>query len=170
MREGYTLPNSNLPPVLRIFLALATLVLVLPVTVMAATAVAGPTQADVSLLHEMNRVRAEHGLGPLVFDAHLERAAQDHSRAMLRSNVFTHGAFASRMLQYDVTGSVASENLAWGTRVRGSARGIVVAWLASPEHRANLLAPRFRRVGVGALVGAFQGFEGAHVVTADFAG
>jgi hypothetical protein len=37
-------------------------------------------------------------------------------------------------------------------------------------HRANLLRPSFRRVGVGDLVAVFQGVAGAHVVTADFAG
>ena len=38
--------------------------------------------------------------------------------------------------------------------------------LASPEHRANLLRPSFRRVGIGALQGTFLGHRGARVVTA----
>jgi uncharacterized protein YkwD len=46
----------------------------------------------------------------------------------------------------------------------------VAAWLASPEHRANLLRPSFRRVGLGDLAGTFQGYPGAQVVTADFVG
>ena len=58
---------------------------------------------------------------------------------MLTTNVFTHGAFGSRLLQFDVQSSVAGENLAWGTGSQGTARAIVAAWLASPEHRANLL-------------------------------
>ena len=74
------------------------------------------------------------------------------------------------MLQFNVTGSLAGENLAWGTGFRGSAKGIVAAWLNSPEHRANLLRPSFTRVGIGDLVGSFQGYGGANVVTADFAG
>jgi uncharacterized protein YkwD len=37
---------------------------------------------------------------------------------------------------------------------------VVAAWLASPAHRANLLSPRFHRVGVGDANG---------LVTADFA-
>jgi uncharacterized protein YkwD len=134
------------------------------------TAMAGLTRTESSLLQEINRVRTQHGLGRLRADAHLERAARAHSREMLAHHVFAHGAFGSRMLQYDVSGSFAGENLAWGTGLRGTATGVVVAWLASPEHRANLLRPSFTRVGIGDLTGSFLGFRGAHVITADFAG
>jgi uncharacterized protein YkwD len=143
----------------------AALVLVLP-----AAALGGSTRSESSLLREMNRVRAEHGLGRLTADTHLERAARAHSIEMIGANVFQHGAFGSRMQRFKVTGRLAGENLAWGTGARGTAQGIVVAWLASPEHRANLLRPSFTRVGVSDLVGSFHGHQGAHVVTADFAG
>jgi uncharacterized protein YkwD len=148
-----------------LFAATAALALLLP-----STALAGLTRNEASLLREMNRVRTQQGLGPLHYDRHLESAARAHSREMLGANVFEHGAFGNRMLQFNVTGSLAGENLAWGTGARGTARGIVVAWLGSPEHRANLLRPSFSRIGIGDLVGAFQGHRGAHVVTADFAG
>ncbi len=150
---------------LRTIFALAALVLVL-----AAAAPAGITRTESSLLREINRTRAAHNLRPLVLDAHLERAAQAHTDDMLRTNVFAHGAFALRLLQFNVAGRVAGENLAWGAGSRGSARRIVAAWLASPEHRANLLGPSFRRVGIGAIIGTFQGSARARVVTADFAG
>ena len=152
--------------VLRLVLVMAALVAL----VGTATATAAPTRSESALLREMNRVRAQHGLGLLRPDTHLERAARSHSREMLASNVFAHGPFGSRMAQFAVTGRLAGENLAWGTGTRGTARGIVAAWLASPEHRANLLRPSFARVGLADLVGSFQGSLGAHVVTADFAG
>jgi uncharacterized protein YkwD len=145
--------------------AIAALVLLLP-----GTAFAGLTKTERSLLRQMNRVRAQHGLRALRCDNHLERAARFHSRQMLGSNTFAHGAFGARMAEFAVSGHIAGENLAWGTASRGTARAIVAAWLASPEHRANLLSASYSRVGVGDLVGAFQGFAGAHVVTADFAG
>jgi uncharacterized protein YkwD len=122
------------------------------------------------VLREMNRVRAQHGLHTLRLDTHLQRAAVAHSREMIATDVFAHGAFARRMLRFDVKGRIAGENLAWGTGTASSARAIVAAWLASPEHRANLLRPSFRRIGVGDLIGPFQGYGDAHVVTADFAG
>jgi uncharacterized protein YkwD len=152
--------------VLKRFIAFgATALLLLP-----AAASARITTGERTLLAEMNRARVQHGLGRLHVDAHLQRAARAHSHEMLATGVFQHGAFGSRMRQFDVTGRLAGENLAWGTGARGSARGIVAAWLASPEHRANLLRPSFTRVGIGELVGAFQGAGGADVVTADFAG
>jgi uncharacterized protein YkwD len=151
---------------LRRVLVLAAAALVLAPTASAA----GLTRSEASILREMNRVRAVHGLGSLRYDGRLELAARAHSREMIRTGAFEHGAFASRMLQFDVQGSFAGENLAWGVGARGTARGIVAAWLASPGHRANLLRPSFRRVGVGAIVGRFLGFRGANVVTADFAG
>ena len=143
----------------------AALTLLLP-----STALAGPTRAEQALLREMNRVRAAHGLAPLRNDLHLERAARSHTSAMLATNAFRHGAFDSRMQRFDVRGRLAGENLAWGSGESGSARGIVDMWLASPEHRANLLRPSFRRVGVADRVGSFRGISAAHVVTADFAG
>jgi uncharacterized protein YkwD len=143
----------------------AALVLVLP-----AAALGGSTRSESSLLREMNRARAEHGLGRLIADSNLSRAARSHSREMIGANVFQHGAFGNRMAQFNVTGRLAGENLAWGTGALGTAQGIVTAWLASPEHRANLLRPSFTRVGISDLVGSFRGHSGAHVVTADFAG
>ena len=149
-----------------LLIAAAVVALVAPTTAVAS----GLTRPEASLLRSMNRVRAQHGLAQLRYDAHLQRAARAHSREMLATNTFAHGAFGSRMLQFDITGSLAGENLAWGTGSLGSANGIVASWLASPEHRANLLRPSFRRVGVGELVGTFSGYRGARVVTADFAG
>jgi uncharacterized protein YkwD len=43
-------------------------------------------------------------------------------------------------------------------------------WMASPGHRANLLRPGWTRIGLGARVGNFMGYDGAVVITADFAG
>ena len=126
--------------------------------------------AETALLRAMNGARAHAGLAPLRFDPRLEEAARSHTREMLSTNTFAHGAFASRMLRYDVTGVMAGENLAWGTGYRASASAMVAAWLASSEHRANLLRTSFTRVGIGSLDGAFQGRTDARVVTADFAG
>jgi uncharacterized protein YkwD len=128
------------------------------------------TPSEQALLRQMNRVRAAHALAPLRYDAHLERAARSHSREMLDEDSFQHGAFGTRMLRFAVSGHLAGENLAWGTGRLSTPQGIVDAWLASPEHRANLLRPSFDRVGIGSLVGAFLGNRSARVVTADFAG
>jgi len=157
-----------IPRVLKRLTALgaALLVLILSTT----TAAAGLTRAEARLLRDLNKVRAAHGLAPLRYDPQLQRAARAHSRDMLATQIFQHGAFGARMLQFDVRGTLTGENLAWGNGTFGTASGIVRAWLASPEHRANLLRPGYTRIGIGDLVGAFLGYRSAHVVTADFAG
>jgi uncharacterized protein YkwD len=118
----------------------------------------------------MNEVRSAHGLAPLRLDYRLERAARLHSRQMLRNGTFFHGAFARRIRSAGVRAPRLGENLAWATGRLARAHAIIAMWLASPEHRAILLHPGFRTVGVGAPTGHFGGFAHARVVTADFAG
>jgi uncharacterized protein YkwD len=63
---------------------------------------------------------------------------------------------------------VVGENLAWARATAATARGIVAAWMASPAHRANILEPSFRDIGIG-IVGGTPGDAGAGVtVTTDF--
>ena len=123
-----------------------------------------------NLLQAVNRTRSAHGLRPLKLDTTLVRAARSHSVEMLRSNVFTHGDFHSRMVAFGVRGSQAGENLAWGNGPYAQAPAILAEWLASPDHRANLLHQGWTRIGIGLARGTFLGNGGSTVVTADFAG
>lgn len=131
---------------------------------------AGLSKREAALVSVVNDVRAANQLRPLAVDERLARAARGHSAAMIRQNVFTHGAFEERVRRSGARGPRFAENLAWGTGPYGTARAIVQTWLGSPGHRANLLRPGFSRIGIGALVGTFGGYPGAVVVTADFAG
>jgi uncharacterized protein YkwD len=128
------------------------------------------TQAESSLLTAMNEARQANGLRPLRADWRLERAARAHSSKMLRTNTFYHGAFSARIRRVGVRSPRVGENLAWGQGSLGAARSIVSMWLASPEHRANLLHAGYRIVGVGALRGCFAGHHHTLMVTTDFAG
>ena len=135
---------------------------------LAATASArGLSAPESSLLRAVNGVRASRGLAPLRLDYSLERVARSHSVSMLRGRYFSHGSFAARLRASGAAGPIFGEDLAWGP---ASSSWVVNGWLASPEHRAILLRPGFRRVGVGAVIGTFEGSAGAMVVTADFAG
>jgi len=88
----------------RLLLAAIAAVLLLAPAATAASRVSlsGP---ETALLQQMNRVRAAHGLGTLRSDGRLEQAAGFHGREMMTTQVFAHGAFASRMARFDVTGS-----------------------------------------------------------------
>jgi len=127
------------------------------------------TRSELSLLRAMNEVRAAHGLAPLHLDQRLQRSARGHSRAMLRTQTFSHGSFTARIRRNGIRAPHVGENIGWGSGNYSRARAIVSIWLASPPHRANLLRPGYWAVGVGALRGRFGG-HAALMVTTDFAG
>ncbi len=125
---------------------------------------------EAAILARINDVRSAHRLPPLGVDVKLTKAARAHSQSLLQQDVFTHGAFDVRLRSFGVRFALIAENLAWGTGRLGSPRAIVAAWMSSPPHRANLLEPRFRMIGIGSPVGTFAGYTDAAVVTADFGG
>jgi uncharacterized protein YkwD len=126
------------------------------------------SSSEASLLQTMNAVRSSNHLAPLRLDVRLLRAARSHSADMMSRQYFAHGAVAGRAVAQGARGPVFGEDLAWATGL--TAKWVVVHWLASPSHRAVLLRPGFRRVGIGISFGTFAGHGGAGVVTADFAG
>jgi uncharacterized protein YkwD len=126
------------------------------------------SSSEASLLQTLNSVRTSKHLAPLRLDVRLLRAARGHSTDMMHRQYFAHGAVAGRVLAEGAHGPVFGEDLAWGTGV--GAQWAVSQWLASPRHRAVLLRPGFRRVGIGIAFGTFAGHGGAVVFTADFAG
>jgi len=122
------------------------------------------------LLRSINQARAMHGFRPLRLATPLQRAARSHANAMLRTGNFTHGDWYRRLRRHGVRGRTVGETIAWVAGIDGTADAIVQMWLASPPHRATMLRPGFRYVGVGVASGGFGGFPGASVATADFAG
>jgi uncharacterized protein YkwD len=145
----------------------ASVALLLFFGVAAGASARGLSSPEYSVLRAMNAVRASHGLPRLRIDYRLESVARAHSVDMLRHQYFAHGAFSARVNASGAAGPIFGENLAFGPV---SSSWVVNAWLASPEHRANLLRRGFRRVGIGAVIGTFEGSGGTFVVTADFAG
>jgi len=117
-----------------------------------------------AVVRAINRARAGHGLRALRKHRRLARAADAHSRSMLRADYFSHGAFSQRVRRY-VSLRRVGETIAMTSRC--SARKVVRMWLNSPPHRAVLLSGGFRRVGVGRRKGRL-GATRACLVTADF--
>lgn len=131
------------------------------------------------LLQELNAVRAARGLRPLRLAPGLQTAALAHSRAMLAGAFFAHESrdgtsMADRVrASYPPRGGSWSvgENLIWASPRLG-ARQAITAWLSSPGHRRNILAARWREVGIGmaraASPGGAFGSGTVVVVTMDF--
>jgi uncharacterized protein YkwD len=111
----------------------------------------------------MNAERGARGLARLQAEPALARAAGSYARLMVRERFFDHTSpggstmmsriHASRYLR-DVRSWSVGENLAWGTGTLATPRATVRAWMRSADHRANLLDPRFRDVGIGIAEGA----------------
>jgi uncharacterized protein YkwD len=129
-------------------------------------------------LCELNVERRSHGLRPLLLNRTLSRAAVRHSRDMVRRQYFSHTTPAGFGLVQRIRRSgylrsarhwIVGEDLAWGPGDWGSPGGIVRAWMNSPGHRAVILTPSFREVGIGLAWGAPQPFEEpAATYTSDF--
>jgi uncharacterized protein YkwD len=159
---------------LRFFLSFALALLVLATA--ASPALAGGRVYRHRLLVVINEVRVEHGLAPLRSSRGLHRAAQRHSSDMVERDYCSHTSPTGSTLYRRIVNSGftrigswgAGENLAWGTGTYGTPRATVRMWLASPEHRANLLSRSWGWVGIGRRSGRFLGHSGAVVWTVDF--
>jgi uncharacterized protein YkwD len=122
----------------------------------------------------VNANRAAAGLPGLRLSRRLARSADAHSRDMARRGFFSHGSsdgrsFASRVRRYAAARRYG-ENLAYVPRSArgGLAERVVAMWMNSPPHRAEILTPGFRRVGVARRGGRIAGIR-AILFTADFA-
>lgn len=121
-----------------------------------------------------NFARRHDGLGQFGNAVALDRSAARKNDDMLRCDTFSHYA-CGRSFTYWMqrNGYLAArcwragENIAWGTLSDATARSIFVAWLHSPEHRANLLG-RYSQIGIALRVGNLEGHARAHVWTQDF--
>jgi uncharacterized protein YkwD len=132
------------------------------------------TSLEQSYAVAINAVRTAHGLAPLTVEPALVVSARGQSARLVATNTFAHGSsWWKRILAAGATGTQVGENLGWcapSLCPDGSPQAIVRMWLASPEHRANVLDPRFDHIGVGIRIGAFKGYAHAYVVTTDFDG
>jgi uncharacterized protein YkwD len=147
--------------------ALSTLFVLTFAAAAPAAQAAGPRidGGERAVVRAINRARAAHGLRALRGARRLARAADAHTRSMLRTDSFSHGAFASRLRRYTHARRIG-ETIAMSSRC--SASRIVRMWLNSAPHRAVLLSGTFRRVGIGRRRGSL-GAGRTCVVTADFA-
>ena len=102
----------------------------------------------------VNAHRAQLGLVPLVVSPTLTAAAEWKARDMAAYSYLDHDDPApdarspdERVAACGYPATQWGENIAMGY---ASAQAVVDAWLASPEHRANIERPEFRATGVGA--------------------
>jgi uncharacterized protein YkwD len=132
------------------------------------------------VLDAVNAFRTQNHLVPLHLSETLTSAARAHTQEMAVDGYFAHesadGTAFWQRIQHFYPSSASrywsvGENLLWSSP-DVDPQGALQLWLASPEHRANLLTARWREIGVAAVhVPAASGtYRGADVtiVTTDF--
>ena len=137
--------------------ALESPVSTLPMNVVHANVLASEPLYAKDLLALMNAARDAVSAGTLKLDSDLDAVALERAIDLIENGYFDHyspsgdSAFAemgSRGLRYGLAG----ENLARNTYP--DARTVSAAYdglMGSPGHRANILEPRFARVGIAAV-------------------
>jgi uncharacterized protein YkwD len=132
------------------------------------------------ILAQLNQIRSEHGLQPVRISARLTASAAQHSKEMGADGYFEHSshdgtAFWKRIGRWYGSSGFGywsvGENLLWSSPQVDPA-GALQLWMNSPEHRANILTPRWREIGISAVhfvsaPGTYKGLE-VTIVTTDF--
>jgi uncharacterized protein YkwD len=116
------------------------------------SAFAADTNPSSEVFDQINAIRVEHGLAPLVVNSMLTASAQGYATTLGTQNFFAHhGLDGSTLITRDeaegyTDWSHLEENLAAG---QPSATAAVNAWMNSPSHRADLLSPNVTETGIG---------------------
>jgi len=133
-----SLPRRLVTSLVAVFVVLSGLVAVSPAALASTTS---------SLFALTNASRASAGMAPYAYSAELSAVAQSRAQSMAAHQQLTHAGLASAVGNWSYLG----ENVGYGP----SASALEVAFMNSPDHRANILDHDFTQVGVGAVtVGA----------------
>jgi uncharacterized protein YkwD len=138
------------------------------------------TPLESSVLTEINAFRSQHGLAQLRLSRPLTDAAHAHSVQMGDDGYFAHESADGALFWQRIQGFYGSspwrywsvgENLLWSSPDVDGHRALEM-WLASPEHRKNLMAARWREIGISAVhvrtaPGIYKGLD-VTIVTTDF--
>lgn len=118
------------------------------------------------LLIITNDYRQQNGLPALSLNSALSSAAQSKASDMFAKNYWAHVAPDGTTPWVFIKSSgysyvYAGENLARGYN---SATDVVTAWMASPEHRQNMLSANYQNVGFAVATGNLTGEDTVLVV------
>ena len=112
-----------------------------------------------NIVAEVNKERVAHSLPVLKQHVSLTKAAELKVKDIASRGVLSHTKSVSGALWWPVESAhysyeAVGENLAEGI---DDAKELVAEWMASPEHRANILNPLYSDIGVAIEQGVYQG-------------
>jgi uncharacterized protein YkwD len=111
-----------------------------------------------AILCLVNQQRALQNLGALKDNPILDGVAQAYSATVVQQDNFSHtGTDGSTPITRVLATTYVNpkgnyqigENLGAAESTLGTPSSMVTAWMNSPEHRANILDPRFQESGIG---------------------
>lgn len=110
------------------------------------------TSSEQQMLQMVNVERTKRNLPSLVMNDQLQKVAREHSQDMLTRGYFSHftpegKSPFDRMNDAGIVYGFAGENLAFSANVNLAMQGL----MESPGHKANILSPNFRKVGIGVI-------------------
>lgn len=120
-----------------------------------------------AIVAQLNTVRASAGVEALALNTTLQRMAQSYAQELAAGQFFSHtdpqgATFEMRIARSGYRGSSTAENLGVTTEPGGT--DVVSMWMNSLGHRANMLNPAFRAVGIGVATGLYEGLSATYVV------
>lgn len=126
-------------------------------------------KADISseeLLLLTNKERQNAGIGSLILNDKLSAAASKKAQDMFENNYWAHNSPTGKTPWVFIKSSgykyvYAGENLARGFT---SASDAIKAWMASPDHRSNMLSSNYQDVGFAVMLGKLNGEETVLIV------
>lgn len=120
--------------------------------------------ADTSgVVTRVNEARRSAGLPGLGTDANLARIAAARSASMAFERRLSHRGWEHALRRAGLRDDALGENVAYNY---ADAEAVMGGWMQSPGHRANILRPAFKRIGVGCVIDD----RGHRWWTQDFAG
>jgi hypothetical protein len=126
-------------------------------------------KADISseeLLLLTNKERQNAGVNSLIFNEKLSEAAWKKAQDMFEYNYWAHNSPSGKTPWVFIKSSgykyvYAGENLARGFT---TAENAIKAWMASPDHRSNMLSSNYEDVGFAVALGKINGEETVLIV------
>jgi serralysin len=103
------------------------------------------------VLELTNIERSKLGLSPLTLNTQLGNAAETHSQNMALQDFFSHtgkdgSSIGSRITATGYQFSAAAENIGAGY---STPEQVLAGWMNSSGHRANILNPNLKEIGIG---------------------
>jgi hypothetical protein len=119
-----------------------------PIAAASTTALGTTATDEAGLFALLNRARAEAGLPPMSHDAPLADTSRSWSATMGSKNLLHHDPnLGAAITRVEPNWRSAAENVGMGYGVQQ----LHDAFMASAGHRANIMSPKFNRVGIGVI-------------------